>query len=275
VVKDLSTREALEETVVTRAIIDGFWSDFSKRLDLDVAIAGAGPAGLTAARYLAQENYRVAVFERNLYVGGGMWGGGMLFPKIVIQERAKQILDGLGVKLEQYPGGYYTADSVETVSRCTTATIEAGAKIWIGISVEDVIIREGNRVTGVVINWGAVEAAHLHVDPLAVKSKLVIDATGHGAEVARVVSQKISEANFPTLTGKVIGESCMWSEAGEKEVVDRTCEIFPGLIVAGMAVATVFGSPRMGAIFGGMFLSGRRAADIASFILKSRFKGEE
>jgi len=33
------------------------------------------------------------------------------------------------------------ADSVETVTKCTAATIDAGARIWVGISVEDVMIR--------------------------------------------------------------------------------------------------------------------------------------
>jgi thiamine thiazole synthase len=55
----------------------------------------------------------------------------------------------------------------------------------------------------------------------------------------------------------------MWAERGEKEIVENTKEVYPGLIVAGMAANAVFGSPRMGAIFGGMLLSGKRAAEVA------------
>ena len=44
-------------------------------LDLDVTIVGAGRAGLTAAYLLARDGFNVAVFERKLSVGGGMWGG--------------------------------------------------------------------------------------------------------------------------------------------------------------------------------------------------------
>ncbi|MBU4194293.1 MAG: ribose 1,5-bisphosphate isomerase, partial [Actinobacteria bacterium] len=44
----------------------------------------------------------------------------------------------------------------------------------------------------------------------------------------------------------------------------NTREVYPGMMVCGMAANTVFGSPRMGAIFGGMFLSGRKVAELAA-----------
>lgn len=62
----------------------------------------------------------------------------------------------------------------------------------------------------------------------------------------------------------------MWVEVAEKEIVENTREVYPGLIVAGIAANAVFGSPRMGAIFGGMVLSGKRAAEWALDFLSAR-----
>jgi len=197
-----------------------------------------------------------------------MWGGGILFPRIVIQEAAKVMLEEVGVKLEPTAAGYYTADSVEAVSKSNAAAIDAGARVMVGLTVEDVMIREKDRVAGIAVNWKAVELAGLHVDPVGISAKIVIDATGHDAMIARIVQRKVPNAKFPTSTGGVVGEKPLWAEVGETEIVNNTREIYPGLIVTGMAANTVFGSPRMGPIFGGMLLSGRRAAEVALKILK-------
>ena len=60
----------------------------------------------------------------------------------------------------------------------------------------------------------------------------------------------------------MVGEKSLWADVGERELVENTKEVYPGLIVAGMAANAVYGSPRMGAIFGGMLLSGKKAAEI-------------
>ena len=257
----------IDEITISKAITESFMKDFLEAMEVDVAIAGAGPAGMTAAYYLAKEGVKTAIFERNLRVGGGMPGGGMMFNRIVVQEEGKRILDEFEVQTVEYQKGYYIADSLEAVSTICSKSIKAGAKIFNLMSVEDVMIREDDRITGLVLNWSATSLAKLHVDPLTIRAKMVIDATGHDSEICRVVVRKIGP-KLKTQTGDLLGEKSMWAEVGEKEIVENTREVCPGLLVAGMAASAVFGSPRMGAIFGGMLLSGERAAEIAAEIVQ-------
>jgi len=256
----------LDDITISRAITESFMKDFMEAMETDVAICGAGPAGMTAAYYLAREGVKTIVFEKQLRVGGGMPGGGMMFNRIVVQEEGRKLLNEFNVKTKKYQSGYYIADSLEAVSTICSKTIKAGARIFNLISIEDVMIREGERITGLVLNWTAVTQAGLHVDPLAMRSKIVIDATGHASEICRIVVNKIG-TKLRTETGRVIGEKPMWAEIGEKEIINNTREVYPGLIVAGMAANAVFGAPRMGPIFGGMLLSGKRAAEVAIEIL--------
>jgi len=53
----------------------------------------------------------------------------------------------------------------------------------------------------------------------------------------------------------------MWAERAETLTLENTREVFPGLYVAGMSANATFGGPRMGAIFGGMLLSGKKVAE--------------
>jgi thiamine thiazole synthase len=256
----------LDEIVISRAIIEGYIKELLEFMEVDVAIVGAGPSGLAAGYYLAKKGIKTAIYERRLSVGGGMWGGGMMFNRIVVQAEAKEILDEFGIAAKEYQKDYYVADSVEAVSALCYRTIKAGTRIFNLITAEDVMIREGDKVTGLVLNWSAVSLANLHVDPLTIRSKLVIDATGHDAEICNLVARKTGR-KLATSTGGVVGEKPMWAEIAEKETVAYTKEVYPGLIGVGMVVNAVFGLPRMGPIFGGMLLSGKKAAELAAELL--------
>ncbi|MEW6719738.1 MAG: sulfide-dependent adenosine diphosphate thiazole synthase, partial [Thermodesulfobacteriota bacterium] len=238
---------ALSEITITRAIIDRFSRKLMDHVDVDTAIVGAGPAGLAAAYFLAKEGRKVAVFERKLSIGGGMWGGGMMFNEIVVQEEAKEILDLFGVTTQEYEPGYYTADAVEAASTICSHATKAGAKVFNCMSVEDVMIREG-RVIGLVITWSPVEMTGLHVDPLSVTAKNIVDATGHATEVLAVIARKADVRLF-TETGKILGERSMWAEKAERLTLENTKRICPGVFVAGMSANAAFGGPRMGPIF--------------------------
>ena len=257
----------LDELTISKAITESFMKDFLEAMEVDVAIGGAGPAGMTAAYYLAKKGIKTVIFERSLRPGGGMPGGGMMFNTIVVQEEAKGILDEFDVRTKEYEKGYYIADAVETSSGLCFKAIQAGAKIFNLMSIEDVMIRENDRITGLVLNWSTVTLAGLHVDPLTMRSKVVIDATGHASEICHIVVDKLG-GRLRTEGGGIVGEKSMWADVAEKRVMENTKEVYPGLIVAGMAANAVCGTPRMGPIFGGMLLSGKRAAEVALEILQ-------
>lgn len=256
----------MDETLISRAITESFMKEFINAFNVDVAIAGAGPSGLVCAYYLAKKNLKVAVFERHLRVGGGMPGGGMMFNRIVVQEEAMPILKEFDISAKKYRKKLYVLDALETISTICSKAIKQGVKIFNLIDVEDVVVRDG-RIAGLVLNWSSIKSAKLHVDPLAIKSKVVVDATGHESDISRIVERK-NGPNLRTDTGGVAGEKSMWAEVGERKLLENTKEIYPGLVVSGMAANAVFGSPRMGAIFGGMLLSGRHAAEVVKKIIK-------
>jgi len=62
-----------------------------------------------------------------------------------------------------------------------------------------------------VINWGPVDQIHLHVDPLVVQAKVVIDATGHDHGLAQYIKKKNGNINIK-------GEGFMWAARGEEQV---------------------------------------------------------
>ncbi len=256
----------IDEKLVSKAIIESFSSKLLASLELDVAICGAGPSGLVAAYFLAKKGFKVAIFERKLSVGGGMWGGGMMFNEIVIQDEGKEILQEFDIATREHSPGYHVADAVECVTGLAYRAMKAGARIFNLISVEDLVVREG-RVMGVVINWTAVEMASLHVDPMTIFARAVVDATGHPVEVVKVLERKMN-VRLLTPSGKIEGEKSMWAQVAETTTLENTAEVFPGLYVAGMSANATFGSYRMGPIFGGMLLSGQKSADLIADALR-------
>ncbi|MEM1663449.1 MAG: sulfide-dependent adenosine diphosphate thiazole synthase [Pyrobaculum sp.] len=246
------------ELKIGRAIIKHGMEELYEYSDVDVAIVGAGPAGLTAARYLAERGLKVLVFERRLSFGGGIGPGGNMIPKIVVQEEAVPVLKDFRVRYRHVGDGLYTVDPAELIAKLAAGAIDAGAKIFLGVHVDDIIFRgDPPRVTGLLWIWTPIQMSAMHVDPLYTQAKAVIDATGHDAEVVSIAARKVPELGI-----NIQGEKSAWSEVSEKLVVEHTGKVAPGLYVAGIAVCTVFGLPRMGPIFGGMLLSGRKIADV-------------
>ena len=251
------------EQEITRAIIDQFASQLSAYVECDVIVVGGGPAGLMAARQLAGNGVRVLLIERNNYLGGGFWIGGYLMNKVTFREPANKVLEELGIPYVEHSKGLFVADGPHACSKLIAAACDAGVKFLQMTVFEDLVIRD-ERVAGVVINWTPITALPREitcVDPVALESKFVIDATGHDAAVCR----KLEERGLI----KLRGYGAMWVERSEDLVVEHTGQVYPGIVVCGMAVTTVYGLPRMGPTFGGMLLSGARAAEVVLKQLKA------
>lgn len=246
------------ELRISKAIWKSTSDDWLKFLNSDVIIVGAGPSGLTAASYLARSGCKTLVLERRLSFGGGIGGGGMLLHKIVVDDKALPIIKDFKIRYE-YLSEYdlYVLDSSELMAKLAANAIDSGAKIVTGVTVEDLIVREEPfRVEGVVVQWSAVLLSGLHVDPLFIYSKAVVDATGHDAEVIRIVERKNPEVGI-----KVLGERSAYAEVSEVRVVEMTGKVLEGLYVCGMAVAALKHIYRMGPIFSSMLLSGKKVAE--------------
>ncbi len=251
------------EKEVTRAIVTEFTKQFEEYVESDCIIIGAGPSGLMAGRNLAKAGKKVLIVERNNYLGGGFWIGGYLMNKVTVRHPAERVLDELGIPHKEVTKGLLVADGPHACSKLIASACDSGVKFANMTACDDLVLKEDGRVCGAVINWTPISALPREitcVDPVAIESEIMIDATGHDAQVVK----KLEERGLI----KTKGFGAMWVERSEDLIIEHTNEVHPGLIVSGMAVSTTYGLPRMGPTFGAMLLSGEVAAEVALEKLK-------
>jgi thiamine thiazole synthase len=251
----------INEARVTRAIVNEFNNWFKDYITSEVIVVGGGPSGLMAARDLSARGIKTLLIESNNYLGGGFWIGGYLMNTLTFRAPAQEVLLELRIPYKETEPGLFISQGPCACSKLISAACDAGVKILNMTKFDDLVYRN-NKVEGVVVNWTPVSALPRQitcVDPIALEAKVVIDATGHDACACRMLEKrkilKLSEFGP------------MDVESSEELVVQKTGLIHPGLLVCGMAVSTAFGIPRMGPTFGGMLLSGKKAAVEAEKVL--------
>jgi len=252
----------VREVDITRAIATEFNSVFMDRAESDVIIIGAGPAGLTASRELSNMGFKVLVIEQNNYLGGGYWLGGYMMNPVTVRAPAQKIWEELDIPFKKVGEGLYLTPGPHAVSKLIASACDAGVKFLNLTKFDDLILKDG-RVCGLVVNWMPVSALPRNitcVDPVALEAKIVIDASGHDSvAVKRLVDRGLVEWK---------GMDPMDVSEGEDQVVHKTGEVFPGLVIAGMSVTETHGLPRMGPTFGSMLFSGKKAAEITAAKIK-------
>jgi len=253
----------LTEAEISAGILDAYYEKFRNALQSDVVIVGAGPSGLTAAWLLAAGGMRVVALEKRLSPGGGIWGGSTGMNDIVVQADALDLVRDAGVR-HRPKGNLFVIDALEMASALCLKALQSGATILNLMSAEDLCLHN-EKVSGVVANRSLIGDS-LPVDPIVFTAKAVIDATGHEAVVVASLARQ-RHLDLPESTQS--GEGAMDAEAGEAFVVDHVREVFPSLWVTGMSVCATQGGPRMGPIFGGMLMSGAKAAKCVVDALKN------
>ena len=256
----------LRERDITRQIAREYYKEFDQLIESDVIVVGAGPSGLICARDLATMGFRTLIVEQGLAPGGGFWSGGYLMNKAVICAPAHEILEEVGAPCKHVKDceGMYVVDPAHATGALIKAACDAGAKIMNLTRVVDLVLRQNRTLDGVVVNNTTAEmAGHdvIHVDPIALESKVVVDATGHDAVIVNLLHRR-------GLSETVPGNGAMWVSRSEEEVVERTGEVYPNCFIVGLSVAAVHGTPRMGPAFGAMLLSGRYGAELIKKKLK-------
>ena len=236
----------IKESIVAREMTRRYMTDMITHADTDVVVVGAGSAGLSCAYELSKNpNVKVAIVEQSVSPGGGAWLGGQLFSAMVVRKPAHRFLDEIAVpyeEMEDYVVIKHAALFTSTIISKLLA--RPNVKLFNAVAAEDLIIR-GDRVSGIVTNWALVAQNHHTqscMDPNVMEAKVVVSSCGHDGPFGATGVKRLRSIG---MIESVPGMKCLDMNAAEDAIVKHTREVVPGMIVTGMEVAEIDGSPRM------------------------------
>ncbi|MBV9768251.1 MAG: NAD(P)/FAD-dependent oxidoreductase [Bryobacterales bacterium] len=157
-------------------------------LKYDVAVAGAGPAGLSAAFAAASSGASVLIIEQNSEIGSPTrTSGGSFIRELVELEipeslfhpvRQVRFVSPHSSATFQYDQPMMCVMDVRGVYQyLATLAVEAGATIWLASKCLDVL-KHAERVRGVLVETRTKEKIEVRAD-------VVIDATGYAGRLLR------------------------------------------------------------------------------------------
>jgi ribulose 1,5-bisphosphate synthetase/thiazole synthase len=100
----------VEEKEITRAIVNEFAKQFSKYVESDCVIVGAGPSGLMAGKIITEK-----------------------------------VLKEIGIPYEEVTHELYVADAPHACSKLIAAACDSGVKIANMTAFDDVVLREKEK----------------------------------------------------------------------------------------------------------------------------------
>lgn len=188
---------------------------------------------------------QVAIIEQSVSPGGGAWLGGQLFSAMVVRKPAHLFLDELNIAYDEQDNYVVIKHAALFTSTIMSKLLaRPNVKLFNAVAAEDLIVK-GGRVGGVVTNWALVSMNHdtqSCMDPNVMEAKVVVSSCGHDGPFGATGVKRLRSIG---MIDSVPGMKALDMNAAEDTIVRLTREIVPGMIVTGMEVAEIDGSPRM------------------------------
>lgn len=238
--------EPIKESIVSREMTRRYMTDMITYADTDVVVVGAGAAGLSCAYELSKNSdISVAIIEQSVSPGGGAWLGGQLFSAMIVRKPAHKFLDEIEVEYDEQENYVVIKHAALFTSTIMSKLLaRPNVKLFNAVAAEDLIVK-GNRVAGVVTNWALVSMNHdtqSCMDPNVMEAKVVVSSCGHDGPFGATGVKRLRRIG---MIDSVPGMKALDMNTAEDEIVKMTREVVPGMIVTGMEVAEIDGSPRM------------------------------